>query len=808
MSSINLVKLLSTCKVLQSGTIVPITACGCHNKIDNKESLEIFTNGPEPIFRCFNCGASYCAASYMLKILGMADTQVIDKLIECGFSIRETNYMIKRGIKYLEFLSKFESGRHDYREKVQLDERRVKSYGDWSQISGETLNSLFFRRSISKLNTSLDYSILMTRDENGIPSKCLIYTLLGSYIGEVKVPIPSGKISILADRWTDFVQWTNKIILTDSSFLASSISKSLVDTQGLISFPVGVMLGSESVATFFSKIPPKIEVVLGADEKSYKFACLSEASTDVYIYRLTQSDSGLFSITKSFDDEISRINPVDIVHDIVYELKLSNKHEIKSFCSELLKMHNCSDYFRNKLIDFYCLETNTEKKKINEAIAIFGTSINSFSAANKKFKIHNSCYNEVLQDWSMKPISNFWININAALCSEEGNIEYDCTLFIGDKEARFFIQHSDFFQSKKLFKIINFVCVKNSLEQAYINSNKLVMQASPYIIRGLNSSKINTIKKETYGISNETLVTETFKCDKTGLSVCNNVIGEKNINIRNPINLNNTKEYNKLCKKQIKELCSSTFGSEVFVASLQFIYSLIKNDVSHIVSNRNIVRGISEVLGVSTVNSLVKSKMPQIIEKILNPKNLNKNCCTISLIDNDQKYTKKVIALKTDTPPQILNITEPMLLFIFKFCVDNLNSNYIKNIENFLSTADQIYNLRKALAKIYNTNQCLESFAWYVTEDVNLSKFIETDDHGTNIYIKIFSELSEMGYDFKKSEIIKLLKINRNKVTYPLIDLKDRRVFMRVEFPNPIQDKINSKNNIWKTTKTRHISMN
>jgi len=744
----------------------------------------------------------------MLKRLGMTDTQVINKLIECGFSINESNYLVRRGVKYLEFLTKFETGRHDYREKVQLDERRIKSYGDWSQISGAALNTLFFSRSTSKLNQSVDYSVLMTRDENGIPNKCLIYTLLGSYISEVKVPVPSGKISILAERWTDFVQWTSKIILTDSSFLASNISKSLVDTQGLISCPVGVMLGSESSATFFNKISPKTDVVLGLEEKSYKFACLSNASTDVYIYRLTQTESGLFSITKSFDDEINRITPVDIVRDIVYELKLSNKNEIKSFCNEILKMHNCSDHFRNRLIDFYCLETDTDKKKINEAIAIFGTSVNSFSAANKQFKVHNNCYNEVLQDWTMKPVSNFWVNINKALCDDEGKIEYDCTLFIGDNEVQFFIPHCDFFQHKKLFKVINSICVKNSLEQAYMNANKLVIQATPYIIRGLNSSKVNTVKKETYGISNETLVAETFKCDRTGIIICDNIIGENNLKIRTPINLNNIKEYNKLCKNQINELCSSAFGAEVFAASLQFIHSLIKNDVSHIVSNKNIVRAISEVLGISTVNNLVKSKMPQAIEKTLSTKNLNKNCCTISVIDSDQKYTKNFITLKTDTKPQILNTTEPMLLFIFKFCLDNLNSNYSKNAEKLLSRADQVYNLRNAIAKMYNAQQCLESFAWYITEDINLSKFIETDDSGTNIYIKVFTELKEMGYDFKKSEIIKLLKLNRKKVTYPMIDPKDRRVFIRIGLPNPIQDQINNKNNTWTTIKTRHILMN
>jgi hypothetical protein len=741
----------------------------------------------------------------------MTESQAQNKLIECGFSNYESETAVRRAIKYLELLSRFETGRHDYREKVQLDERRIKSYGDWAQISGTTLNSIFFRRSTSKLSPSLDYSVLMTRDENGIPNKCLIYTLLGSYIGEAKVPIPSGKISILADRWTDFVQWTSKIILTDSSFLASNISRSLVDTQGLISFPVGVVLGSENSATFFNKISPTVDIILGLEEKSYKFACLSGTATDVYVYRLTSSDSGLFSITRSFEDEINRITPVDIVHDIIYDLKLSGKYEIKSFCNELLKMHNCSGYFRNRLIDFYCLETNTEKKKINEAIAIFGTSINSFSAANKQFKIHNNCYNEVLPDWSLKPISNFWININTALCSEDGNIEYDCTLFIGEDEAEFCIQISDFFQSKKLFKIINSVCVKNSLEQAYINANKLVIQAAPYIIRGLNSSKINTIKKEVYGIDKETLITERFKCDRTGVSICDNVVGENKINVRNPLNLNNIKEYNKICKKQINELCSTAFGADVFAASLQFIFCLTKNDISHVVSNRDIVRAISEVLGISAVSNLTKSKMPQVIEKILSVKNLNKNCCTISLMDEEQTYSKRVVALKTSTTPNALNITEPMLLFIFKFCLDNLNSNYLKSAEKILTTANQIYNFRYAIAKIYNTQQCLESFAWYIANDINLSKFIETDDISTKIYVKIFTELNERGYNFKKSEIIKLLKNNLINVTYPLIDKKDRRIFMSVGLPNPIQDQINNKNNKnnqWTTTKTRRISMN
>lgn len=805
MSSVNLIKLLSSCNILQSGTIVPAVECPCHNKIDNEESLEILTSGPEPILRCFKCGNSYCATSYMMGVLRLKTDEVLNNLLQCGFGIKESEFLINKAIKYLRLLNVFESGRHIYREKVQIDERRVNSFGDWSQLSGSVLNSIFFRRSTSKLSQSSDYSVLMLRDENGIPSKCLIYTLLGSYIGEAKIPIPSGKLSILSERWVDFVSWTNRVMLTDSAGLCSNVSRSLVDSEGKTDFPVCVLLSSESSATFFSKLPPKIDVILGAEEKSYKFSCLYNNGTDVYIYRLPTDNLNLMAVTGKFEDEIHRMKPATIIRDILCDLKINKKTDTKSFCNEILKMHNCSDRFRNELIDSFCLETGEDKKRINESIAIFGTSINSFVAGNKRFKIHNNSYHELMLDWSMRQVSNFWINIDTALCSPEGSIEYECTIFIGDNNLKFYVQHDDFFDAKKLFKKINSLCVINSLEYPFWNSSKSIFELSPMIIRGLNSSKINTIKKEIYGVYKDTLTTKNWICDKFGVRLCNSVIGDCPFDIKNPLQINNIQAYNNTCKKQIQNMCLTKFGSEVFASALQTIYNLIKNDSCHFVSNKYILSAVSEVLGISSVDNPTKTRMPQYIEKILRPKEASKNACTLSIIDRDQKYGKKFITLQSDTNPIMISNTEPMLLFIFQFCLLNINSNYLKEIESMLINSESIYNFREAISKINSQKNELDSFIWRITQDHNLSKLIRNEKDSTIIYVKIFSELESLGYHFKKKDIIKLLKQSGNRVEYPLIDKENRKISLKIYAPNKIWNAINEKNNKWKTT--RHISI-
>ena len=190
MFSINLAKLLACCKVLPSSSIILSSPCACHLKMQDEHSMDVLLDGVEPIFRCLICGDSLCATSYMIKKLGLGQEQVYENLLMSEVTGTDANAMIYRSVKYLRLMKLLDKGRVLYRERLEADDRRHKKYGDWSEVSGLEINDLFFRKSTTKVNPKSKYTILTLRDENGIPGMGYIYTMLGSFIGEIQYPIP------------------------------------------------------------------------------------------------------------------------------------------------------------------------------------------------------------------------------------------------------------------------------------------------------------------------------------------------------------------------------------------------------------------------------------------------------------------------------------------------------------------------------------------------------------------------------------------------------------------------------------------
>jgi hypothetical protein len=737
----------------------------------------------------------------MKKVLNFSEEKIIDILNSCGFTPKNSKELNIRANKYLKFLSLFETGRHKYKERVELDDRRVKSYGDWSQVRGDSLNFLFFRKNATKLNYKSDYSLLMIRDENGIPSKCLIYTLLGSYVGEIKIPILSGNISILSERWVDFVTWKNKLILTDSTTLASILSKSSVDSVGEFYYPICVLLSSDSEANFFSTTPPSIDVVLGANEKSHKFACLYNKNSAVNVYRLSSDESNMYSLSRGIEEEMLRIKPNSITKDIIYDVKNSKNNDINYFCQNALKAQNGSDYFRNELIELYSTEFCIDKSIVAEKLISIGAGASQTSAANKNFKIHNNKYCEILQDWTLRPVSNFWINIDNILKDSESKLEYECRIFIEDKSIQFFIKHKHFFNHIKLFDKLTSICLSNEAACPMWNSTKGVMSFAPQIIYSLSPGKSKVLKKDIYGIYKDSLTSRNWKLDRSGVILSENIVGDIPFDVRNPININNLNKYNEICKKQLNNFCSTQFGADVLICCLSFIYNAINNTRSHIVSNKNIISAMADVLGLPELDCLYEISMPQFSSKIYKTSDLKKHKYTISLMDENIKYTENFQVMETKSDPYILCTTEPMLLFIFNFLLICGDKNYLKQVEGLLDTREKIVNLRSARAKLNNAQKDLESFIYCISSDNRfLNSVIEVQDN-TIILIQVFSDLELCGYNFKKKQIIRAMIDSGYPINYPVSVGNDRKIAISIKKPNDISKAIN-KNKLCKTTKT------
>jgi hypothetical protein len=776
MGSINLTKMLSVCKVLRSNNIVSQIQCTCHNNLNTLESLEILIDGPEPIFRCFLCGFSYCVPSYLSRVLELSDDEIINSLMSCGFSKTESDQKLARSKKYLRFISEFELGRHVYRNNIECDNRRVKSFGDWSQLNGGFINSIFFRKTTSKLNQKTDYSLLMLRDENGIPSRIQVYTLLGSYIGEAKIQIPTGNISILSERWTDFVSWTGKLTITDNSNLASVISRSMVDSNGVITSPVCVIVNSVGPATFFSRSNPFVRAIIGEDSSSNAFSCMRDKNTQVHVYRLPGSGSSLISsYTQKIEEEIERISPTPIAKDICSKILLDKESNINSFCREVSLINNSTEYFQNELIELYCIATGLDKNYVSQHINTLSSGVNNFNVCNKKFKIYNGGYHEIKQDYSFSRVSNFWISIKSILSIEDEPSEYDCTLYINDKMVNFFVSHKEMYKPGKLLNKIISICALNNCDFPIWNSGNSVLNALPQIVMGLNMQKITSIKKDVYGFYNEQFITEKWKCDKI-TSICSEYnTGSTKNKIKYSDNLQNKYIYRDKCIKQITEMCSTDYGALIFRASLEFVNKMIKNNDAHLIAKKQIARDISMCLGLVQQEDVVNCFYPQFCEKIINHKLLLKNNFTISLYSSEETYSNRFINVMDGINPSNINNLEPIIYFLVEELLTGNYFKFVKKIENFLGNNSYISKFRNSINYLNNAQNRLNEFFGVITTNSNFRDFIKIDNKETRIYVKVFSALSKFGFNFSKTEIIKDLINSGYKIDKSAKDNKDQR---------------------------------
>ena len=776
MGSINLTKMLSVCKVLKSNNIVPEIQCPCHNNLNTLESLEILIDGPEPVFKCFLCGWSYCAPSYMCSVMGLSDEETVNSLMGCGFSKTESEQKLARAKKYLKFISEFETGRHVYRNKTESDNRRIKSFGDWSQLSGGFINSIFFRKTTSKLNQKSDYSLLMLRDENGIPSRVQIYTLLGSYIGEAKIQIPSGNISMLSERWTDFVSWRGKLTITDNSNLASVISRSMVDSNGAITSPVCVIINSYGPATFFSRSYPFIRAIIGEDSPSNIFSCMHDKNSQVHVYRLPGSGSNLISsYTQKIEEEIGRISPVSISKDICTQILLDKDNNINSFSREISLINNSTQYFQNELIELYCIGSGLDKNYVSQYINNISSGINNFDVCNKKFKIYGGGYHEIKQDYSLSRVSNFWISIKSMLSVNDEPSEYDCTLYINDKIINFFISHKEMYKPGRLLNKIISICGLNNCDFPVWNSGNSVLNALPQIVMGLNTQKITSIKKDIYGFCNEQFITDKWKCDKiTSISSEYNTGSIKN-KIKYSDTLENKYIYRDKCIEQIIEMCKTDYGALVFRSCLEFVNKMVKNNDAHIVAKKHVARDISICLGVIQQEDIINCFYPQFCEKIINHKLLLKNNFTISLCSSEEVYSNRFIHVTQGVSPIEINNTEPIIYFLVEELLTGNYFKFIKKIEKSLGNNIYIGKFRNSMNYLNNANNRLNEFFGLVTTNINFRDFVKIDNNETRIYVKVFSALSKFGFNFSKGEIIKDLVNAGYKVDKSAKDNKDQR---------------------------------
>jgi len=798
MGSINLTKMLSVCKVLKSNNIVPQTQCSCHNNLNTLESLEILIDGPEPVFRCFLCGVSYCVPSYLLKVVGMPEEEIINSLMSCGFSKTESDQKLARAKKYLKFISEFEFGRQVYRNKTESDNRRSKSFGDWAQLNGGFINSIFFRKTTSKLNQKSDYSLLMLRDENGIAAKIQIYTLFGSYIGEAKIQISSGNVSMLAERWTDFVPWTGKLTITDNSNLASVISRSMVDSNGVITSPVCVISNSNGPATFFSRSFPYIRAIIGEDSPSNIFSCMHDKNSQVHVYRLPGSGSNLISsYTQKIEEEIGRISPVPITKDICSQILLDKDNNINSFCREISLINSSTQYFQNELIELYCVATGLDKNYVSQYINTVSSGVNNFHVCNKKFKIYSGGYHEIKQDYSMSRVSNFWVSIKSIMCVGEEPSEYDCTLYINEKIINFFISHREMYKPGKLLNKIISICASNNCEFPIWNSGNSILNALPQIVMGLNTQKINSIKKDVYGFWSEEFITEKWKCDKI-TSICSEYnTGSIKNKIKYSDSLENKYLYRDKCVKQIIEMCNTDYGALVFRACLEFVNKMVKNNDAHIVAKKQVARDISTCLGLIQQEDIINCFYPQFCEKIINHKLLLKNNFTISLSSSEETYSNRFINVMHGISPVEISNTEPIIYFLVEELLTGNYFKFVKKIEKFLGNNIYVSKFRNSLNYLNNAQNRLNEFFGVVTTNSNFRDFVKIDKNETRIYVKVFSALSKFGFNFSKSEIIKDLVNAGYAIDKSSKDNKDqRKTYIAIYSNNQTQQQ-------WKTNQTK-----
>lgn len=789
MLSLNVTKLLTSCKVLSDQSILLSSSCPCHNKIIESDNLDILIDGPEPILRCTSCGISYCVTSFMIRQLKMTPNEAIQNLFSAGYSHKESNELVDRAIKYLRFLGAFDAARITYRDRNGAADKRVKNFGDWGSMSGGTINNFFFKRSTSKLNANMMYHFLLLRDENGIPSKGKIFTTQGSLIGEVKIPIPSGQVSILSERWTDYVSWTGKLIICQNQLLASSVSKAMVAPDGSFNVPVGIIYDSNGEAVYFSRLKPQIMAIAGECESTYPISVMHGRNSPVTVYRFGGDNLNGFGITQTLDQELSRLTPRSITQDIVMLMKQFNQYSIKDFCNLIKSVSNSSDYFKNELIESYCLTSGNDKKYVVENISNVGSSLGHFKILKKVFKIHNGRYCEWMDDLSFSPVSNFWLALNYITFSDDKDIEYNVSLYIDDKFQTFFVSSKDLHHSNRLMdKLISMAAV-NGMNHPIWTSVKYVFDAMPKIICGLGNNKLPSFRKKTFGFGGGYFASTSWKCDHLGVSIQENEVGETPFDLNEPQDLDSIRPDSQSVKDCVRDLCSSEYGAAVFCGALNIVRSMRLNNCAHLVAPRNICDGIAKVIGVPEIERLVKTKMIQYVGKSLSSRVLSSYSATLTCINPEVSYPNNFIKFYKEVDTHHLNNVTPLLMFLCNLVYIKQDRQVNAQIEQILGSVDPITNFRRMNLYYVNKKNNLNEFCECLINNEAFKKFVNFKEDKTIIGVSVFRALKDSGYKFNKQDIVQSLRGIYPTMEYPVQLSITRNTCIALSNPNIFTEK-------------------
>ncbi len=803
MFSFNLAKLLSCCKVLPSSSIILSSQCACHQKISLEHNLDLLLDGPEPIFRCISCGDSLCATSYMLKKMGLSQEQVYENLLIAELSPNEANSLIYRATKYLRLLRTLDLGRKKYRERSEADDRRHKKYGDWAEVSGATLNDLFFRKAITKVNPKSSYTVLTLRDENGIPSKGYLYTLMGSFVGEVEYPIVSGNIHSVSERWTDLVSWQTKIIAAQDPALVQLLSKSITEEDGQFNYPVIMPFCSTASAKYFSRVYPKISLILADNEAPGLCTSMHTEASPVDVYKLPGVIQTGFGLSGKIDEELSRMKPQTIAQSIVSGLKEEKRLSLPEFIKTISRMGHSSISLRDMMVNEYCKISKEDNRLVRSSIKQSSIGFSEVNLNNKIFKLSHGKYFQRQPDLGYTCISNFWAEIDHVVSDGKKDIQYFLRIHLKDKSCEIYINDNVFSSSKKLFQKITNACLLNGLECPTWNSTKYVQAFLPQIIRGLSGTDYPFYKKDEYGFIGRKFCTEKYICSANGIKLIDGHVGQINQAIKHPNYLLDLPKYRETSIENIRSLCDTEFGAACLVGALEIVLHLYERGRAHLVAPLSIAQGVASLLGIQKQDELTSTNMIQYVDKSINHKTLLKHRATISLFDLGSTPHKRCIYFK-DSPQETLLLNSDTLLLFFCEIVFVLGpSRALKHIETILQKNSRVAKFRLMRRKINGIDHALTEFIDTIKIHSQLHSLIEEIDEYSFINIRIFKELKKLGYSFSKNDIIDKTRQKYSGVKYPhILRGGTHKTGFLVKIPNIFQ-------NINTTTEctTRHLSL-
>ncbi len=803
MFSLNVAKLLACCKVLPSSSIILSSPCACHLKMQDEHGMDILLDGPEPIFRCLACGDSLCATSYMIKKLGLGQEQVYENLLMSEVSGADANAMIYRAIKYLRLMKLLEKGRILYRERLEADDRRHKKYGDWAEISGLEINDLFFRKSTTKVNPKSKYTVLTLRDENGIPGMGYIYTMLGSFVGEVQYPIPSGNIFSVAERWSDFVSWQSKLVLAQDPALAQILSKSISGDNKNFDYPVLMPFAVKSTAKYFSRIHPAVSLILADNEEPGLCVSFHGSTSPISVYKLPGTLQTGFGISRKLEEELSRIKPQTLSRCLVSSLVQRKNLTIPDLIKSMSKLGYSSSVLREEITQDYCSASKESIEDVRSAIKNYSIGFSEFVIGGKTFKLSHGKYFQRQPDLTYSCLSNFWVEIKHIISDGKKDVQYFVCLHIGASSKELYIDHKTFSSSLRFLRKLTSVALLNGLECPMWNSTKTVQAFLPQIVRGLSGESHSFHKKDDYGFRGKELSTDIYICSQQGIKVRGGFVGDVQQQIKHPNYLNDLPKYREVSKEALRSLCETQFGAACVVCALEMICHLNDRGRANLVVPHNIASGVASILGISPQEEFLPINMIQYVDKAINHKTLLKHNATISLYDVGTAPNRRCIYFKQSPKEELILFADTLLLFFCEIVFVLGTGRTVDYIETILQKKNRIANFRVMRRKINGVEHTINEFLDSIKENNNLKKFVVEENNSTFIDIKVFRELKAMGYSFDKMDVIGKIRQLHDSTKYPHIRRKGtHQTGILLTSPN-IFNTINQD----KECKMRHLSL-